>query len=152
MNKVALYISFILVNCFAFGQNTRQTDSLEKLIAATGIDSVKAKAEIQLVFLYHTTHPEKAISLATDALKIGTTLNHKRIQAASYLGISYAKYFSGDYLGAAENCIRSAEICKSANDKKGEASAYTQLGNIYNRQKNFNKAIENYNESIKLKE
>jgi tetratricopeptide (TPR) repeat protein len=152
MPKTLFYISFLLSGYFSFSQINPQIDSLENLIKITTIDSVKAKSTAQLAYYYLGSDIEKAFQLANDALELGISLELKRVQAASHLTISYVKLLSGDYPDAGNHSVRSIELYKSAGDKKGEAQAYASLGNIYNRQKNFTKALEAYKQSIRLKE
>jgi tetratricopeptide (TPR) repeat protein len=152
MFKALLYSSLFLFVSSGFGQNIKETDSLSKLIATTGIDSIKGKALVQLALLYRSSDPEKSCELANRSLQIGKALDHKNIQASCHLVIGYAKYYLNDYGSAAENVIKSIEFYESGGNKKGAAMAYNQLGNIYTRQKNFKKAIGSYEESIKLKE
>jgi tetratricopeptide (TPR) repeat protein len=152
MSKIIICITIFFSVSFSFGQNHRATDSLQKLIETTTADSIKAEATLQLALFYYSSDPQMAKELADQALKLGTKLNNAKVQAGSHLCMAYADYFIGNYPLAAKRAVRSIEFYVKTGDKKGEAYAYNQLGNIYNRQKNLTQAIECYQRSIQIKE
>ena len=57
----------------------------------------------------------------------------------------------GNYDESLKNHLVSLKISQEITDKDGIASAYNNIGNIYNEQKKYDNALKNYLASLEIK-
>lgn len=95
-----------------------------------------------------------AIDFQKEALQLAVEVQAPRLicRSYNYLGLMFAKH--GEYADAANSIERALEIGNSFQDKrvKIEATSYSflQLGYVYRKKGDFDKAIENYDQAIRF--
>ncbi len=139
---------FVLCSC-VFGQ-TGKIDSLEKVVAQAGEDTVKAKSLCRLCReLQKKKRYEEALKRGSE----GLALAQKRkddggvAECLNNLGVVYDS--RGDYGKAAQNFLDALKIRKKIGDKSGVAGCFVNLGVVYYNQGDYGKAAEYYLNALK---
>lgn len=126
-------------------------DSLERLLEATGRDTLRLNYLNELAKAYLKTDPNRSIELAKEALSLAEETKAS-IPALTYriLGVANEKKenFSVaiDYFGIA------IEKLKEGENYKELAGSYDYLGMIYQRMGNFSMSLDNYRKAEHLAE
>lgn len=127
-----------------------QTDSLKRIVEQTDSDSIKASGLYNLSKHYYTFDQDSAILFATEAIEISKKNNYQKIEANSLnvIGVSYL--MKSDYENALSTHFEALEIRETIQDTVGMIMSTINLGNIYYRLKNSEKAVLEYNKSLEL--
>lgn len=157
---------FIFNSAQSFALDKQQTiDSLRLIIENEENDTLVVKAYMEWDNLIYTSDPklDKEINLTVaeicetklktlEALTFDEILFFKKHQGAALnnLGVIYKNM--GDLDSALHFNLRSLEIKKEINDKKGIANSYINLGGIYHTQGNLVKALDFYFKCLTIRE
>ncbi|MCR5889435.1 tetratricopeptide repeat protein [Hymenobacter sp. J193] len=134
------------------GRNAR-LDSLEaRLPQLAAPDTNRVNTLNELIWENRDSNPRRALSLATEALRLGRQLNHHRGLAKTYIlrGIIYAT--TGRYPEA----IADFEACRrqraALQDWQGVAGAINNVGEVLAMQGRYQEAVRQYIRALKLEE
>lgn len=93
--------------------------------------------------------PKMATEDYQKALELGKTRGDKRQVAEAYLGLGDAHKFS-DNVSSIHYYERASEIARDRRDKEQEIKALLGLGSVYKLLNNFQKAIDYYQDALKI--
>lgn len=75
-----------------------------------------------------------------------------RYEADAYLQLSLIEIGEIQYAEAFDHALRAMELFKSVGEQKGMVMAYMRIGQIYYKNNEFDKAIENYKKGLRIAE
>ena len=118
------------------------TRSLDKRISINDLEGVSG-SYYNLYLVYHTIgNSIMAIYYIQKAVDLGVETGYKS-DLANYLNILGASQTElHDFENARNNLERAIEICKGDNDTLGIASAFSNMGNMYQRMSIYDQALE----------
>jgi len=145
-----IILSFILaVNISVAYSQTSYVDSLEYLVNSPIPDTVKIWALNELSREHIYSLPDKAASLANDALKLSKEIGYKRGEAYSYRVL--ASINGGrDYLAYTQFLQNATRIFIELQDSIGLGNCYITEGVEYGRQLNGKEAIVYYKKALPI--
>lgn len=123
-------------------QTSRYVDSLEKVVAATKSDTIKAKALNKLGVELMNDNPVQAMTYLEKALELSENSSFRPGVIAATNFIGHIQYLSGNYSEATNSWLRTLELRKLNNDQQNIAASYIWLGNVSLAQSNNVKALE----------
>ncbi|MEB2786196.1 tetratricopeptide repeat-containing sensor histidine kinase [Algoriphagus persicinus] len=145
-------IPYLLVWILTFSLPVQhsQTDSLKMISEQTDNDSIKASSLYNLSKLYYTFDQDSAILFASEAKEISQKSGNQKMEANSLniIGVSYL--IKADYEQALSTHFEALDIREAIQDSVGMIESTMNLGNIYYRLNNPEKAAIQYSESLKL--
>ncbi|WPR76313.1 ATP-binding protein [Algoriphagus sp. NG3] len=127
-----------------------QTDSLKMIVAQTDNDSIKASSLFNLSKLYYTFDQDTAIQYGKEASLLAKKNGLQKLEANSLniLGVSYL--IKAEYENALSTHLQALGIRESIQDTVGLIETTMNLGNIYYRLQELEKAVHQYEKSLKL--
>ncbi|RAI88409.1 tetratricopeptide repeat-containing sensor histidine kinase [Algoriphagus yeomjeoni] len=127
-----------------------QTDSLKKIIETTDNDSLKASSLYNLSKLYYTFDQDTAILYGKEAIAIAKERGLKIIEAnaMNIVGVSYL--IQSDYESSLSTHLEALGIRETLQDTTGIIESTMNLGNIYYRLHEPEKAVVQYQKSLTL--
>ena len=127
-----------------------QTDSLKKIVETTQDDSVKASSLFNLSKLYYTYDQDTAILYGKEAIAIANRNGLKKIEAnaLNIIGVSYL--IQADYESSLSTHLEALGIRENLQDTTGIIESTMNLGNIYYRLHEPEKAVVQYQKSLTL--
>ncbi|WP_339863796.1 tetratricopeptide repeat-containing sensor histidine kinase [uncultured Algoriphagus sp.] len=127
-----------------------QTDSLKKIVETTQDDSVKASSLFNLSKLYYTYDQDSAILYGKEAIAIANRNGLKKIEAnaLNIIGVSYL--IQADYESSLSTHLEALGIRETLQDTTGIIESTMNLGNIYYRLHEPEKAVVQYQKSLTL--
>lgn len=127
-----------------------QTDSLKKIVETTQDDSVKASSLFNLSKLYYTYDQDTAILYGKEAIAIANRKGLKKIEAnaLNIIGVSYL--IQADYESSLSTHLEALGIRETLQDTTGIIESTMNLGNIYYRLHEPEKAVVQYQKSLTL--
>ena len=127
-----------------------QTDSLKKIVDTTDNDSVKASSLFHLSKLYYTFDQDTAILYGKEAKAIANQKGLKKIEAnaLNIIGISYL--IKSDYEKSLSTHLEALGMREILKDTTGIIESTMNLGNIYYRIHELEKAAVQYQKSLTL--
>lgn len=148
MLRLRLLIVFLCALMPAIAQD-QYADSLQLLIKNAATDSIRVFEKLTLSKYYFSSDPDKAISLATDALNLAEEKQILRGKALAYKNIGIGYYNKAKYVETLNNWQLSLATYESINDKAGVSNILSNIGAIYFNQGDDAKALEYYLKSLK---
>ncbi|WP_425638062.1 tetratricopeptide repeat-containing sensor histidine kinase [Algoriphagus yeomjeoni] len=127
-----------------------QTDSLKKIVETTDNDSLKASSLYNLSKLYYTYDQDTAILYGKEAIAIAKERGLKIIEAnaMNIVGVSYL--IQSDYESSLSTHLEALGIRETLQDTTGIIESTMNLGNIYYRLHEPEKAVVQYQKSLTL--
>lgn len=148
MKIIGYFILGSLLCCqgSVFGQAQDKIDSLEQVLESFQITKDTSHVDIlnQIGFEYWTIDPAKSERYGKEALAISESIAYSRGKAMAYRVIGVSHWSRGDYLNALTNLFESQTYYKITQDLLGEANSTLNIGMVYADQKDFGRALENY--------
>ncbi|SFT88447.1 Signal transduction histidine kinase [Algoriphagus locisalis] len=127
-----------------------QTDSLKTVVEQTDNDSIKASGLYNLSKIYYPYDQDSAILFATEAKEISHAMNFRKMEANSLniIGVSYL--IKAEYEKALSTHFEALGIRETLQDTVGMIESTMNLGNIYYRLNDPEKAVLQYHEALAL--
>lgn len=156
--NLLLIIFFSLATpSFAQKKGKEKIDSLFAVLNATKQDSIRLKTLIALANSLRSNDPDTSVYFADEALALAKKLNDNTGSVNAHLQRSVAKMNLGEYNEALNSSTQALKICdqllasntgpnitsEKNNILKLKATGYSNLGNIYDNQGDYSKALEN---------
>lgn len=169
MKKKHFIFLLSIIPCFTFyiclSQTHSKTDSLEKLLEAPQLDTVRVYILNQLSLEYISINTEKSLQYSKQALSLSTDINFIQGIASSLNNMGTVYQRKGDYNKALNYYRRTLEKYKKlfeqaqrsgnpdaiARSKKGIASGLGNIGEIHRLQGNYAQAIDPLFKSLKMR-
>ena len=147
--KIALIFS-LLVCCFTLSSQT-QKDSLKNIWSNTTIsDSLRFKAIKDYYYKNTYAKPDSVITLTKYHYQLGKEKGSVKQMADALNERSYAHYIKGDLNASIEALKQSISLFEKINDTKNLVVIQYNLGSIYKEQKDYLKAFNSFNNSLKI--
>ncbi|MCW3105062.1 MAG: yrrB 5 [Bacteroidetes bacterium] len=148
-NRIVLF--FFCLPLFLAAQ-TPAADSLKKILASPGNDTLKMHAYYELAYEYLAIDLDSAKYFAeTDLKKYGTNKNQLLVSDA-YAALGTVYGYKRDFENSLVNYRKSLEILEKSKNKSAIAKAHFNIGLIYYFTAKYEQAAKEYLESQKLLE
>ncbi|MFC2098359.1 tetratricopeptide repeat protein [Bacteroidota bacterium] len=144
-------------------QSQTLVDSLQNLVKSTNDDSTKVEALLELTEIFLRRNLQQSVEYGEQAVQVAREAGSLRLQSWALTTLGAAQYYSGKYDEALKEwtaCVEILEICESqATDStlKGDltdqrATLLNNIGVVYKTMGEYDKAIEYYQENLKIQE
>ena len=128
-------------------------DSLEKVVAKAGMDTVKARALCRLCDAMRIAgRGEEALKNGEAGRTLALRLNDDAGVAECLNGMGNVAHAQGDYALANERFLQSLKIYEALGDKQGVAKCLNNLGNACKAQGNYEPAAEHFQKALKIRQ
>ena len=150
--RITILILFSFTACISANAQQSEKDSLEKLLSSAIPDSVRSDALNELAFYMFDYNVDSSIQLANQAKEYAAKANNLRQEARSLknIGISY------DIKGKTDSAIyflnMALDIAKKNNIHPSHANILTDIANAYYAAGNYELALRNHFEALRLRE
>ena len=149
MKISGLVIVFLMGVCQVLAVN--QQDSL-----LNKVNNLKGKEKIEVLLkISENTRsyaPELSLEFAEQSLTNATKLQDSLLMLLSLKSLGLTNYSTGDYELSLLNFTSILEIQQARNDNEGVASAYNNIGIIYDELQKYATALDFYHRSLEIKE
>ncbi|MBX2841617.1 MAG: tetratricopeptide repeat protein [Flammeovirgaceae bacterium] len=146
-------IMFMVLNIFsgiaAMGQNLKE-DSLKKIINTHDSDSARIEAMMKLSIYYYRSDINQALTIASQAVDLSSTINFRR-------GLAYSHFILGKIYGrqndpklSLKEYLLSLKVYQELNDKTYICKIFNNIGLIYKNQADYDEAISYYLKGLQL--
>ncbi len=156
---------FILMLCLLIPSVHSQTlvDSLQNLVESTEIDSVRVEALMELTEIFLRRNLQQSVEYGEQAVEVAMKTKSLRLQSWALTTLGAAHYYSGNYNQALEKWMDCVEVIKmqelqavDSTKKEGltdqRATLLNNIGVVYKTMGKYDKAIEYYQENLKIQE
>jgi len=133
-----LLFTLVFFNTSQFAQNK---DSLFRVANSNSVDSVRAKAFLELANVFYDTNPDSSIFLYNSCLDLLKDSSNKKLKYKILSDISFLYNNRSDYSKSKECLLQSLEIANNLQDSFLIAVSHSNLGNLYNQIELKEKAI-----------
>lgn len=149
INRLIILSILICGGVQSFSQS-HYVDSLENLLKTPIHDTVKVWALNELSREQIYGSPEKATSLANEALKLAGSIGYKRGEAYSYRILASISGTNDRYLSYSEYLEKGIKLFIELQDSVGLGNCYITEAIVYDRQRNFESSIDSYLKAIPI--
>jgi len=150
----SLYITLLFLSAnlmIAVGQ-TRETDSLKRLLSKTSEDTNRVVLLSQLGFTYRFTKTDSCIILTEQALNLARKLNYRKGEVRALNTIGESLQTLGDFPKALEREFEALQISKIIHDVEGEAMSLIYIGVVYVALSQYREALDYLQQGVKIYE
>ena len=147
---------FFLVSIFlwlsAYEQNTDvlQVDKLKRELENAKDDSSKALIMTQLAEAYRDRVTDTSFYYAQNALDLSRRIDYPPGETKALLALSYYFFNRGDLTQGLKQGLKALEIAKKHDLRYDEAFAMIRIGNIYMGLKNYQEALQYFDQTRQL--
>jgi tetratricopeptide (TPR) repeat protein len=138
-------------------------DSLQNVVETSTEDSVKVLALITLTELFLRRNIQQSVVYGEQAVELARVTGALNLEIEALINLGAARYYSGDYPAALEDWKASVEILKTRENLTSDSiSKYNlmdrralllnNIGVVYKTLGEYDKAIEFYQENLKIQE
>ena len=113
-------------------------------------DNRKISLLIKLALKLHKKEPQKALSIAKEALGVSSKINEKGGMAESLSVVGICQRMLSEYENSINNLEESLKLYKELNNPAGQASINHHIGSVYMRKGEYRKALDNFLESYNI--
>ena len=149
LKKIVLVFSLLM--CWFTMNSQTQKDSLKNIWTNTTIsDSLRFKAIKDYYYKNTYAKPDAVITLTKYHYQLGKEKGSVKQMANALNERSYAHYIKGDLNASIEALKQSISLFEKINDTKNLVVIQSNLGSIYKEQKDYLKAFNSFNTSLKI--
>ena len=146
-----IVVVFSLLMCWFTMNSQTQKDSLKNIWNNTTIsDSLRFKAIKDYYYKNTYAKPDAVITLTKYHYQLGKEKGVVKEMASALNERSYAHYIKGDLNRSIEVLKQSISLFEKINDTKNLVVIQSNLGSIYKEQKDYLKAFNSFNSSLKI--
>lgn len=161
MKKFCIYLIILSLGISATGQNA--VDSLKNLLE-TEDDSTKVQILLSLSRIYLSKNLLESVDYATSALELAKETGDLFLQKEALTNLGAARYYQGNFIKAREAWLEGIDILKQMDNiledesikkkkiKEDLALLYNNIGVVYKNEGEYDKAIEYYQENLRISE
>lgn len=139
MNKPLILLLACFISFAATGQS-KQVDSLLKLLDKENIDSNRLKIYRSLGDFYIDNNPGKAIEFFQNAVELSKKTNNNKQLANNCYSIAFCYRNTGDYTKSVEYYLKAVRVYEADKDLRRLANAYMSLAIVHSYNKDFKNA------------
>jgi len=152
MTKLFIKYTLLLAFCYLMTEIRAQVnvDSLIQLSQTTQIDSIKAKALLDICWALKASKPQQSLDYGERALNLSRKKNFQDLEARSLKNIATVHLFQGNYEKSENYYVAAIKIFKEINDLKGVSSCYNNTGLVFEQKGDFKLAMEHYQKSLEI--
>ncbi|NJN77699.1 MAG: tetratricopeptide repeat protein [Saprospiraceae bacterium] len=145
------HLIFLILIITSFTTKASSVDSLLQLIQTEKKDTNRVNILLNITVELRSNYPDSAKSYANQALQISKRVGFSKGKNEAIYQLSVIEYFKGNYEQALKYIKISKELL-SRNKKFERELALTLIieGNVYKNIGNYNKAIEIYDECLRI--
>lgn len=147
-----LFFSLICLAAVQIHSQSETTDSLERLLKRTQIDTQKVHILQELCRQYLFSDSRKALTYGHQSLILSSEINYQKGSAKALHNIGIVYYNISNYDSALYYFGNSLKLKKQIGDKKGMASSLNNIGAIEALRGRLSKATNYYIQSLKINE
>ncbi|MEP2771517.1 MAG: tetratricopeptide repeat protein [Fulvivirga sp.] len=144
------FLFFFLLSHVALGQNKITLDSLFLRLDNYKSDTSSVKILLAISSEYYGIDYLKALEYATEAKEIAEAIDNVKYQAQVERAIGNLNLIIGNFKNAGIGYFNALEHYKILGDAKGSISMHNNLGAVYDRIQNYDKALEEYFKAVEL--
>jgi len=148
MKQFSLFL--VLLTCSNLSRAQVNVDSLREVLQSKRPYTEKINASLRILETLETRNFDSAILEGNKALSLARKHTDSVAVAEIKRHIGVASYFKGNYAVAATNYYESVAILEKANEKKKLAPVYNELGKLYRKTRDLDKAMENYEKAAAI--
>ena len=146
-----IVVVFSLLMCWFTMNSQTQKDSLVRIWVNTSItDSLRFKAIKDYYYKNTYAKPDAVITLTKYHYQLGKEKGVVKEMASALNERSYAHYIKGDLNRSIEVLKQSISLFEKINETKNLVVIQSNLGSIYKEQKDYLKAFNSFNTSLKI--
>ena len=146
-----IVLVFSLLMCWFTMNSQIKKDSLKNIWVNTTIsDSLRFKAIKDYYYKNTYAKPDAVITLTKYHYQLGKEKGSVKQMADALNERSYAHYIKGDLNASIEALKQSISLFEKINDTKNLVVIQSNLGSIYKEQKDYLKAFNSFNTSLKI--
>ncbi len=145
---VSLLFVFIQYTQLAKATSNLKTDSLTVQLKYAANTTVKIKTLWELSDYYWSDDIRKAIEYAEQALELADKTKDKRLIGISHQKLGNALLLTGDNYSAQKNYLKSLTLLENTNDEEALFSLYHNIGVLYDRMEDYDKALLFYEKAL----
>lgn len=149
--RFVLLCFFLFIGLYTRSQS-REVDSLQKLLKAAATDSSRVDLLNALSKSFFNDNPDTSIAIATTSKKLAEQINYKPGLALALKNAGKGYYLEGKYIDAVKFWQQALEVYKSTGDKIGVANMLSNQGAVYFNQGDDAKSLELHLQSLKISE
>jgi len=157
-SKTKIFLVFSLFSFISVFSQSKEIDSLKKLLETSKNDIEKSQILNQVSDLYKTQNPILMMDFANQALEISQKIKNKNEEANAFLNLGNSQIISGNYPMALEYFVNAKNVfeeLKSEPENKqknqdGLARVYGSIGIVFSEQSNYSKALEYHLKALRL--
>jgi tetratricopeptide (TPR) repeat protein len=143
--KFKVFAVFFSVNAvMALGQNQVKLDSMVLQLQNTELDTVKIQTLLDISRHYLTHNFKLSTEYAKKARDLSVEKGLENFLAKSNRTLGLAFYYMGDYKNATVHYFEGLKYYETVNDTSGIMAISNNLGAVYDRLKDFDKALKYY--------
>lgn len=150
--KRSVLLLFLFLPFISQAQTQHQHDSIMHLIQQADDDSLRALQYLELGDLYAYSHQDSAIGYYKKAFRYAQNGGYTELAGKSLNYIAVVYIYRSEYDTTIHYLNRSVDLMEKAGDKGGMANGYNNLGVIYKNRGNFEKAIEFFRKTARLRQ
>ena len=151
--KICWVMVLVLIHQqFAQAQKSTQVDSLVALLNTSSSNADKARLLIKLAKFYHKKSTTRSLGYARQALQLSEKLNYQRGIGEAMYYLAIGQFNQSKFTTAQDYLNKASVLYRGINDQKGLANTQKQLGKIYDRLGDYEKALEHHVNSLKINE
>jgi len=148
MKRFSLFLAIII--CSTDTRAQVNIDSLRAVVNSNRPYQEKINASLKILENFETRNFDSAILEGNKALDMARKNTDSVAVAEIKRHIGVASYFKGNYAVAAKNYYESVAILEKANEQKKLAPVYNELGKLYRKTRDLDKAMENYEKAAAI--
>ena len=149
MIKIIL-VFFVCLNSFTALAQSKQVDSLLKLLDKEKVDSNRLKIYRTLGDFYTDNNPGKAIEYFNNAVNLSKKIFNNKQLANNCYSIAFCYRNTGDYIKSVEYYLKAVRIYEAEKDYRRLANAYMSLAIVYSYNKDFKNASSYHNRAKEI--
>lgn len=146
MRNLALmaFITFLLSGTNMPAQDQVKLDSLQLQLQNAQTDTSKIQTLLAISKYYFMQDFKYSTEYAQQALHLSTEKGYKSLEAKSAGALGLALFYSGDYKSATSNYLHALKFYDETKDTTGIITITHNLGVVYDRLKDFDRALTYY--------
>lgn len=144
MNRCIFTFLLIFFSVAASAQNQVKLDSLQLQLQNTDVDTLRIKTLLEIAKLYYNHNYTLSVQYAQQAKEIALKEKLKNFEAKADRHLGLTLFAMGDYKNASTHCFKALKFYESVKDTSGILAMNNNLGAVYDRLEEFDKALEYY--------